>query len=129
MITVKHSRGWGTDGAAPLAADKEVATGDTMIWADWDIAGEAADEEHEISIDVSALKSLFILASADMTIDTNNGGAPDDTLVLKANQPVDWMENDEHVKLLTTDVTAMFVTQAGTSAATLKIRGSLLSTA
>lgn len=84
-----------------------------------------------VSIDVSALKSLMLASTQDVTIETNNSasGVCDDTIYLTANVPYSWTEDDAYSPpdasapcLLTTDVTVMYVSNASGSSATLTIQ-------
>jgi hypothetical protein len=53
---------------------------------------EDAATDFPIAIDVSALQALYIVATRDMTLDTNAGDA-DDSFELKANVPLEWSIN------------------------------------
>ena len=81
------------------------------------------------NVDISALVSLIIGSDQDLTIETNNPGgasaAPDDTLALKADQAVDWCEDDVMTCPITADVTILYVTNASGSTATLEIRAGM----
>lgn len=75
----------------------------------------ADSEDLEISplaIDISQLKALQLLATADMTINTNDlaGGSPDDTIELEANKSLVWYEGCGLANPLTVDVTKFYVT-------------------
>lgn len=72
------------------------------------------------SLDVSACESFYLFATQNMTIKTNNSGSPDDTIVLRANEPYQWHTNAYDAFLLTADVTALYVTN--TTAGDLQIR-------
>ena len=82
----------------------------------------AAATEFDIAIDVSQLKSLMLVADVDCTVKTNNSGAPDNTLNLKANKPLVWESQSGYFATpLTVDVTKLFINSA--AAGTLKLRG------
>lgn len=72
------------------------------------------------TLDVSQLKFLYIVATANMTVETNSGAAPGNTLTLVANEPVEWHTGSPITNPLTVDVTALYVTN--TTSGTLKIR-------
>jgi hypothetical protein len=63
----------------------------------------------------AALKSLFILSSADCTIKTNSSGSPGNTLTLTANLPLVWYFQCGLVNPITVDVTR-FLIDAATAA-------------
>ncbi len=75
------------------------------------------------SLDVSAVKSLFLLSDQDVSFETN---ATDHTggniIALKANIPYVWHTNAYASFLLTLDVTAIYITNASGSSANIKLR-------
>lgn len=74
------------------------------------------------AIDVSEIAVLYILSDQDVTLETNNAGAPADTIALLAGVPLLWYSTSYYTNLLTTDVTAIFITNASGFAAKIKIR-------
>jgi hypothetical protein len=85
------------------------------------IAAEQTDFEVVYELDVSAIQAVFITCDQDVTLETNSGSAPDDTLSLKAGVPYVWTTDDYSACLLTSDITSLFVTNAGSEAANLEI--------
>ena len=85
------------------------------------VPADSTDLEIVIAIDVSAIKLIIILASHDLTLETNNGAAPDDTLNLVAGRPYVWYTGSYYTNLLTTDITSIFMTEAASDDATLDI--------
>lgn len=75
-----------------------------------------------VTIDVSEIDTLYINSDQDVSFQTNNGGAPDDTIALLANRPLTWNAQSYYTNLLTTDVTEVFITNASGSTATVDIR-------
>jgi hypothetical protein len=63
----------------------------------------------------AALKSLFILSSADCTVKTNSSGSPGNTLTLAANLPLVWYFQCGLANPITVDVTK-FLIDAATAA-------------
>lgn len=61
------------------------------------------------TLDYSQCKGFFLLADANMTIETNSSSAPAQTITLTANVPVAWMTG-AGVCPITADVTALYVT-------------------
>ena len=99
-------------GTGPIGIDGEtVANGQT-------------DFQINIAIDVSALKSFYLVSDQAVTIETNSGSEPDDTLVLKAGIPYIWNTDSYDAFLLgSEDVTAFFVTNASGGTATIHCYG------
>ena len=87
------------------------------------IAIGAADLEVIWQCDVSQVKLIIITADQDLTIETNNGTTPDNTISLKADLPYIWRMNDYNTLKLTVDVTKLYVTNGSGVATTLKIAG------
>lgn len=86
------------------------------------ISADQTDTEYAIAIDVSALKSLYIHCDTAITIETNSGSVPDDTLTIVANRPVVWEDDSPLTNPLGTDVTSIFVTETASAAGTLTIK-------
>jgi hypothetical protein len=86
----------------------------------------ASDLEVALVLDVSQVKSIYIVASAAMTLETNSGSAADNTVTLVANIPFVWHYQDGTTLrdtagvAITTDITALFVTS--TAGGTLQVR-------
>jgi hypothetical protein len=111
-----------SNGGSPVSKATEVAAGQE-INIDETVTGNSTDLQINVGIDVSALKSLFMLCDRDITIQTNDGSSPDDTISLKANKPLIWRASEAYfANPLTVDVTEIFVTLAAGDDATLKIR-------
>lgn len=83
------------------------------------IPAASTDLQINVAIDVSAVKSFYLVCDQAVTIQTNDGTTPDDTIVLKAGVPYVWNEDSYDTFKLTVDVTAFYVTWAGGVDATL----------
>lgn len=81
----------------------------------------ATDLLINLAIDFSEIVCLFIMADQDLTIETNSGSAPDDTISLVAGKPLIWYEGSYFACPLAADVTKIYVTNASGVAATLQI--------
>lgn len=85
------------------------------------IADAQTDKQVNYTLDVSACKSFFMVSDQNITVETNNGAAPVDTITLVADEPYYWNSDSYDTFLLGTDVTALFITNASGAAATLEI--------
>lgn len=85
---------------------------------DVDIIANQTDKLVAETIDVSQIKLLWIMADVAMTVETNSGSAPDDTLTLVANEPIVWWDGCGWPCPLGTDVAAFYITN--TTAGNLK---------
>lgn len=85
------------------------------------IPANQTDYAINIAIDVSALQSLYIFSDQDLTIQTNDGTTPDDTIAVNGGVPIWYDESNDSIfpNPLTADVTVIYVTN--TTAATLRI--------
>lgn len=86
------------------------------------IADGQTNKQLSFTLDVSAVKSFFMVSDQDVTFETNDGSSPDDTIALKAGVPYVWNTDSYDAFLLGTDVTAIFITNASGETATLEIR-------
>lgn len=102
------------------------STGGLEINVDEAIPALSSDLAVAFTADVSQLKSLYIVGSAAMTIETNDGGSPINTITLAANVPFVWTSQDSldlrdtAETAITTDITALYLTSTG--GGSLKIR-------
>lgn len=109
-----------TDGQVSSNVSK---TANAQIAIDEAIADAETDAQIDIAIDVSQLKSFYIKSDQAVTIETNDGTSPDDTLVLVADQAYMWNDTSyDTFKLASADITALFVTNASGSTANISIR-------
>ena len=63
-----------------------------------------------VAIDFSQTKSLIFACDFDITIETNDSAAPDDTINLKANSPLMWNADAQFSNPIGTDVTKIYLT-------------------
>lgn len=96
-------------------------SGESQLLISQAIADGASDQLIALSIDISQVRLLAIKSDQALTIKTNNSGAPDDTLSLLAGIPRIFRAGEYDTIFLTADVTAIYVTNASGSVATLQI--------
>lgn len=102
---------------------KSYSSVEALIEHDLSIPDSTTDQQVVLSIDVSALDYFYIHSDQAITVETNDSGSPDDTLVLTADDPYLWTSDSYHTFLLdTADITALYLTNASGSTATVKIR-------
>lgn len=97
------------------------ATADAELNLDPTAAAEATTEV-AAAFAYADIVGFFIVSDQDATLLTNSSGAPDDTIELTANTPIVWYAGCGYDCPFTADVTSLFVTVAGTTAAAVKIR-------
>lgn len=88
------------------------------------VAGSTTDDQVDVAIDISDLKSIYMETDQDLTVETNSGSTPDDTFTLKANMPMTWNTDSSlpNPFASATDVTALYLTNAGSTAATFRMK-------
>lgn len=76
------------------------------------IAADSADLLVDIvDIAIAKVQGIFIGCDQDITVKTNSSGAPDETIVLKAGVPFEWLTGKSaHPNLFGTNLTALYVT-------------------
>lgn len=89
------------------------------IAIDESIPDSSSDLLVALAIDVSQVKGVYILSDQDITLETNDGSSPDNTLALKAGIPYVWYTNKYDALKFTSDITALYVTNASGEAARL----------
>lgn len=92
------------------------------------IADAGTDVFVNATVDVSALQSVVITSDQQITLETNDGTTPQETIVLKANEPLVWMKSGNQLAgadypaiPFSADVTAMYFTNASGSTANVRI--------
>lgn len=110
-------------GAETLSESNAFADGATQS-IDEPIAASQTDWTIAFTLDVTACVAFYMVCDAEIVVETNNGGAPDDTITLVADVPYIWYTTNYNSFLLTTDVTSLFVTTTASPATVrnLKIR-------
>lgn len=105
-----------------ISVDKEISsTGTGVALIDGEtVATAQTDFQINFDLDVSAVKSFFLVSSQNITLETNaidaTGG---NTLALIADEPYVWHDSDLNSFLLTEDVTTTYWTNASGATATI----------
>lgn len=110
-----------TAGGTALAYEVDV-TADSETNLDLTVADSVSDQLVTMAIDFSEMVGLFIYSDFAVTVETNDGTTPDDTIAVVAEVPVVWYTDCDHINPLTADVTALYITNASGSTANIKIR-------
>lgn len=127
MASITMIRGFQCEGDV-LSEEEQISSGE-LIRIDESIPDDSTDLEVALVLDVSQLKAVYIEVEEDMTLETNNGAVPVDTMTPSPTQPTHWTladnESGEDRCPVQTDVTALFVTKAATGQAAM-LRGRFL---
>jgi hypothetical protein len=113
--TVRH-------GNTALVKSKEY-TGTVVTLVDGEsIADAQTDKLIAFTLDVSAVKSFYLVSDQNVTLEFNNSTTGVPTIALVANVPYVWTTDSYDSFLLTSDVTpGVYVTNASGSAAVINM--------
>lgn len=90
------------EGSSALSIEETVEDGET-------------DYKVTADVDQSAMKMLYLESSEDVTLETNDTDSPDDTLDLKAGEPVMWHSDGFASNPFSEDITDLYFTNASGS--------------
>jgi len=79
---------------------------------DVDVPDGSVDFLIHCPVDVSMIKGFILLSDKNVTVETNSGSVPDDTIVLVAGKAYAYAINDYDAFILGTDVVDFFVTNS-----------------
>jgi hypothetical protein len=122
-MAATHNLGlnWSGGGLSLSASNSYSGTGEANIVAE-SVPDSTTDQQVNIALDVSAIQAIYIKSSTALMVETNSATVPDDTITLVADVPYIWHTGSYFTNLLTTDVTALFLTNASGAAATFELR-------
>ncbi len=105
-----------------ISIDKEIAvSASAHMGVDEDIP---IQEDYQIAfdLDISEIAGIIIVSDQDITLETNDGTTPDDTLNLKADTPVMFCADPAFgSNPFTTDTTDLYATNASAAVARLQV--------
>ena len=108
-------------GADAAINSQKTYTSSVDLRVDESVPGASVNFEVFVGIDVSTVKSFFMLSDRDMTIQGFNGGAAGQTLVLKAGIAYLWTTDSYDTFKFTDDITKFQCDTAAGAAANLDI--------
>jgi hypothetical protein len=120
-MALTHKKEWALTPSGARRPFEKTYTGELEIALQRTVANGQTDFNIAVGIDVSAVQSFFLVSSQAVTIETNNGSTPDDTIVLKAGVPYEWNTDSYDTFKLDTDVTSLKVTNASGASADVEL--------
>lgn len=93
----------------------------------YSVADSQTDEQHAIDLDVSTIKSLYIVSTQVVTLEWNDASGTQGALALLANEPVLWWNTqvtdggNTLNPVGTADITDFYVTNASGSTAEINV--------
>ena len=121
MPTHRLTRTW-QDAGNESVTQQETITADGETNLDVAVPDSSTDLQANLAVDISELQSFYMSSDRDLTVKTNSSGTPDDTIALKANKPLIWTPNCGFSNPFSADLTALFLTNASGTDATLQVR-------
>ena len=116
-----HTLTYKWTGATTFSKDvAETATSETLM--EETVVTASTDYLINIAIDVSEVDSFYLNSTQAVTLETNNGTTPDNTISLVADQPYMWHSGDYVAFLLTVDVTKFYITNNSGATATITVK-------
>ena len=98
-------------GTLTIGGTVQAILGDQLIDVSKILPTVSTDVEIDLAIDVSAVQLMALETDQDATVKTNSTSAPDDTLALKAKQPLIWTKDQPTaIRFFSADVTKLYVT-------------------
>ena len=113
-----------SNGSTVLSSTSESVSADAQVIFDGTAVGSGTNSgvtAIDAAFAVARVKSLFILASAALSLKTNDSGTPDQTMTLAAGRPVVWKSTDQGACPIEDDITALFLVNASATACTCQI--------
>jgi len=118
-FTHTFNKGW-TNGGAPINKAVDVSAGSEINIEESVPTGNLTIG---FGVDISALKGLYILASGNLTLRTNDNDSPDDELAIHGNQPLVWSGTDGYFSNpFGADIATLIAENPGAGNVTLQIR-------
>lgn len=94
---------------------------DTEINVDSAVPASTTNKQVDVAVTVANIKSVCIYSDQALTVKTNSTGSPQETITLKAREAVIYSA-DTGTAPFAGNVTAMYLTNAGTATANFKFR-------
>ncbi len=95
-------------------------TSDSEVAVDATIAAATTDRLVDVRVVVARLQSFVMYSSTAVTVETNSASTPTNTITIPAGGSVVWYTGAPYANPLTADVTSLFVTNSGATAANFK---------
>ena len=96
-------------------------SGDGQVSLSVEIPDSTNDQLVDLALNVSEIKAIYMKSDQDLTVETNDGSSPDNTINLLAGVPYVWHENSYFTNLLTVDVTALYLSNSSGATATFEL--------
>lgn len=119
-VTVGVSRQLSAGGDA--LSGTVVITGGTKQEKSQSFAANTTDVLIPFAFTRAALKEIWISTDKNVTLETNSGSAPDDTIALAAGDPYHWRATNGVKQPFAADVTGLYFTNGAGAVANIEVR-------
>jgi hypothetical protein len=122
-VSIAHKITWSLQAqGVNVLSGSQVEAGDLQPMADVAVPAATTDQPATLAIVAAKLQVLFLVSDKDLTLKTNSPSAPANTFSLKAGAPLVWSKSEGYfANPLSADVTAIYLTNAGTAAARFQL--------
>ncbi|NIO43789.1 MAG: hypothetical protein GTO41_28705 [Burkholderiales bacterium] len=69
------------------------------------------------TLDISQLKSIYMVSDQNLTVETNDSAAPQETIALLADKPLMWQNDSYYACPFAGDITKLYLTNSSGSTA------------
>lgn len=105
-----------------IANTTDSYSGDAESNLDDTVAGPSTDKQYNMNVVAADIVSCVFYSDKALTLKTNSTSSPGNTITLVAGKQLVWNSDHPEVAPITTNLTTLYVTNAGTTVANLKIR-------
>lgn len=120
-FTHRFTQTYNTD-VGQIATATQSFTGDEENDFDGQVPANTTNQAATLQVIKANMVSVLIYSDQALTIKTNSSSTPQDTIVLAAGVPVIWNSSMSAAAPFSGNVTNMFLTNAGSVVANVKIR-------
>lgn len=121
-MTFKHTHTINVDPTGGAIKNTIVAEGDKEVQIDKTIADGQSDQLVDLALDVSKIQSMVIKVSGPLTLETNDGAAPDETFAFTAAGMYRYVVGEGIALHFTTDIASLYVTNSSGVPVDMSIR-------
>lgn len=97
-------------------------TGDSELGVNDSVAGSTTNKHYAVAVTKAQIVSMALYSSQAVTIKTNSSTTPQETITLTAGQQIVWFSTSTDTCPFSADVTGFYVTNAGSTASSIKFR-------
>ena len=97
-------------------------TGDGELGVNDSVAASTTNKHYAVAVTKTQIVAMVLYASKAVTIKTNSSSTPQETITLADGAQITWYSTSTATCPFSSDVTGFYVTNAGSSASSIKFR-------